>query len=137
MAANNALNPPARIGLVGLGMMGLPMARNLLKGGYALGVHDINSEAVADFVAQNPQVQAFATPADLAHSCEAVVTMLPNGKIVQSVVLDGANSLAAGMSAQHILIDMSSSSPVGTRQLGEKLTALGLSMIDEIGRAHV
>ncbi len=130
MAASKALTPPARLGVVGLGLMGVPMARNLLKAGYALAVYDVNAKAVADFVAENPQVQACAELSELARACDAVITMLPNGKIVRSVVLDGADNLASGLAAGKIVIDMSSSSPVGTRELGEQLAARGLAMID-------
>ena len=130
MAANNALTPPARIGLVGLGLMGVPMARNLLAAGYSLTVYDVNTQVLSDFAAANPAASAAASLRALAGVCDAVITMLPNGKIVRDVVLEGADNLASGLAAGTLVIDMSSSSPVGTRELGELLAARGLALID-------
>jgi 3-hydroxyisobutyrate dehydrogenase len=128
--ASDALKPPARIGVVGLGLMGVPMARNLLKAGFTLAVFDANAQAVRDFCAGRPEVLAPPSLRELAGSCAAVVTMLPNGAIVREVVLDGQDNLAAGLARGAVVIDMSSSSPVGTRDLGARLAERAVALID-------
>jgi 3-hydroxyisobutyrate dehydrogenase len=128
--ASDALKPPARIGVVGLGLMGVPMARNLLKAGFTLAVFDANAQAVRDFCAGQPDVLAPPSLRELARSCAAVITMLPNGAIVREVVLDGQDNLAAGLAEGAIVIDMSSSSPVGTRDLGARLAERAVALID-------
>jgi 3-hydroxyisobutyrate dehydrogenase len=127
---SEALKPPARVGVVGLGLMGVPMARNLHQAGFRLAVFDTNPQAVRDFCEGRPDVLAPPGLRPLAQACEAVITMLPNGAIVREVALDGADNLADGLAAGAILIDMSSSSPVGTRELGERLAQRGIAMID-------
>jgi 3-hydroxyisobutyrate dehydrogenase len=123
-----AILPPARIGFVGLGKMGQPMARQLARAGYRILAHDLDAEAVR-------QAREFAgaeVPGSLkaiAQSCDAVITMLPDGKAVRAVTA-AHDGLLAGFSAGSVLIDMSSSSPVGTRELGEILAARGVRMID-------
>ena len=128
--ASDSLKPPARIGVVGLGLMGVPMARNLLKAGFTLAVFDANAQAVRDFRAGQPAVAAPASLRELAAACDAVITMLPNGAIVREVVLDGADNLAAGLPKGAIVVDMSSSSPVGTRELGHRLAQRDVALID-------
>ncbi|MGH0053142.1 MAG: NAD(P)-binding domain-containing protein, partial [Sphaerochaetaceae bacterium] len=74
-----------KIGFIGLGIMGKPMAKNLLKAGYSLVVNDINKEAVAEVVASGATEAASAK--DVASQSEVVITMLPNSPHVQTVVL--------------------------------------------------
>lgn len=125
---------PERIGLVGLGQMGAPMARNLARAGFQLVVADASAEAVRRFGADTSCV----APSDLKSlgaECRVVITMLPDGATVRRVVLgegdgEGADCLAAGLARGAIVIDMSSSSPVGTRELGKALEARGITLID-------
>lgn len=115
--------PPERIGFVGLGRMGAPMARNLARAGFTLAVADASDAAVKRFAAD----VACETPASLAAlggACRAVITMLPDGKVVRDV------ALAAGLAPGSIVIDMSSSAPVGTRELGATLAARGIALVD-------
>ncbi len=138
--ASEPLKPPARIGLVGLGLMGVPMARNLLKAGFPLAVFDANARALREFCEASPGARAPDTLRALGEACDAVITMLPNGRIVREVVLDGADNLAAGLARGSLVIDMSSSSPVGTRELGALLAARGIALVDApvsggVGRA--
>ncbi len=128
--ASEPVKPPARIGFVGLGQMGVPMARNLLKAGYALTVFDADAKALRAFCEAHPGALAAAGPRALGQDCPVVITMLPNGSIVRQVVLDGADCLAAGLAGGAIVIDMSSSSPVGTRELGAALAERGVALID-------
>jgi len=121
---------PERIGLVGLGQMGAPMARNLARAGFRLAVFDATAEAVQRLVAD----VACETPADLKSlgaACRVVITMLPDGATVRRVVLgEGGDCLAAGLAHGSVVIDMSSSSPTGTRELGKELDARGITLVD-------
>jgi 3-hydroxyisobutyrate dehydrogenase len=124
------LSPPERIGFVGLGQMGAPMARNLARAGFGLAVADTDVGAVkrlaADVACDVP-----GTLRSLGAACRAVITMLPDGKAVRTVLLgDGGDALATGLAPGSILIDMSSSSPVGTRELGRALAERGVALVD-------
>jgi 3-hydroxyisobutyrate dehydrogenase len=124
--------PPARIGFVGLGKMGLPMARNLTGAGYRIAAHDLDRGAL-DRACEGTGAEAPGSLKAIGESCEAVITMLPDGKAVREVVLGvekRGDSLLAGFPRGGILIDMSSSSPVGTRELGARLAERGVAMLD-------
>jgi 3-hydroxyisobutyrate dehydrogenase len=121
---------PERIGLVGLGQMGAPMARNLARAGFQLVVADARGDVVRRFAADT----ACVVPPDLKSlgaACRVVITMLPDGATVRRVVAgDGGDCLAAGLARGAVVIDMSSSSPVGTRELGKTLEEGGIALID-------
>jgi 3-hydroxyisobutyrate dehydrogenase len=117
--------PPERIGFVGLGNMGAPMARHLAAAGYKLAVTDAAAATVVKFAADTP----CETDASNLPSCRVVITMLPDGKIVRDVLL-GTNGLAPKLARGSIVIDMSSSSPVGTRELSADLAKIGIPLID-------
>jgi 3-hydroxyisobutyrate dehydrogenase len=123
-------SPPGCIGFVGLGQMGAPMARNLARAGFALAVADASADAVERLAAE----VACVVPADLKSlgaSCPVVITMLPDGSVVRNVAIgDGGDALAAGLAPGSVLIDMSSSSPVGTRSLGRALAERGIALVD-------
>jgi 3-hydroxyisobutyrate dehydrogenase len=119
---------PKTIGFVGLGKMGWPMAVHLTKAGFDVTVLDVDAERQQAFVAQHACKSA-SSLADVAASSEVVITMLPDGKVVRRTVL-GENGLARAMARGSILVDMSSSSPTGTRELGEELAAMGVDMVD-------
>ena len=110
-----------RIGFVGLGNMGWPMA-HLLDPHFTLTVLDACTEVAESFAAEHRATATTSLEA-LAEASDAVITMLPNGDIVREVALGGADGgdLVAGMAAGSMLIDMSSSAPLGTRQLAEDL----------------
>jgi 3-hydroxyisobutyrate dehydrogenase len=119
-----------RIGFVGLGNMGRPMAENLLKGGFALAVADADPKRIAGL-----GVKALlpASHAALGEMSEIVITMLPDGKIVRKALLgdDGSNDgVLDGLQPGSLVIDMSSSAPVGTRELGAELAARGIALVD-------
>ncbi|MCC7272104.1 MAG: NAD(P)-dependent oxidoreductase [Alphaproteobacteria bacterium] len=121
-----------RVGFVGLGMMGGPMVRRLRAAGHDVAAADADDARFAAF-AGDPGVTRPASLAELGAAADVIVTMLPNGKIVRDVVLgrEGANDgLAAGMKPGAVVVDMSSSSPVGTRVLGPELAARGLGLVD-------
>ena len=130
--SSSAIVPPARIGFVGLGRMGQPMARRLSAAGYRILAHDLDPEALRR-AREAAGAEAPGSLKAIGEGCEAVITMLPDGGAVRTVALgrDGiADSLAAGLSAGSVLIDMSSSSPVGTRDLGAQLARRGVGMLD-------
>jgi 2-hydroxy-3-oxopropionate reductase len=116
-----------RIGFVGLGLMGLPMARRVLAAGYQLTVHNRTAARAEPLVAEGA-VQA-SSPRDVAHASEVVVTMVTDSPDVEAVVT-GEQGLLAGASAGLTWIDMSTISPDVTRRLGEAATAQGVRALD-------
>jgi 3-hydroxyisobutyrate dehydrogenase len=117
-----------RVGFVGLGMMGWPMARNLVAAGYALTVRDADGERQARFAEEHgcsaaADAQAFAAAA-------VVVTMLPDDTAVREAVLDWDGGIARALSAGAVVVDMSSSNPEGTKSLGERLAPSGIGLVD-------
>ena len=117
-----------KIGFIGVGNMGNPMAANLLKRGFDVTVFDARPETAAAFVAQHGG-KAAASLADLARGADALITMLPNDRIVRAVMLD-AGGAATAMAPGAVLIDMGTCDPTGTRQTAAALEKRGLAMID-------
>jgi 3-hydroxyisobutyrate dehydrogenase len=120
--------PPARIGFVGLGNMGAPMARHLASAGYPLVVADANAVTLARFCGTVPCERA-ASLTELGRSCRLLITMLPDGAAVRQVLL-GDGGIAVGLSAGSVVLDMSSAEPVGTRELAQRLAQAGISLVD-------
>jgi len=116
-----------KVGFIGLGVMGLRMAANLLKAGFPLAVHDLNGSAVAALVAQG--ATDAGSKAGVAAAADIVITMLPDTPDVESVVF-GEGGLAESMRAGSILVDMSSISPVATRRFAASLAERGVTMLD-------
>ena len=116
-----------RIGFIGIGAMGKPMALNLLKAGHELYVFDVVAAAVADMTAQG--AKACQSPKELAQNVDAVITMLPNSKIVESTVA-GANGLLAGSHPGQVFIDMSSVSAGSTKQMAKLAKEKGVGYVD-------
>ena len=114
------MNAIRKIGFIGIGNMGNPMAGHLVKKGFDVTVYDVRPEVVKAFVAQHGG-KAAATLVDVAHGMDAVITMLPDDKIVRKVVLgDGSeNCLAAGLAKGAVVIDMSTCNPTATRLLAD------------------
>lgn len=116
-----------KIGLIGLGIMGKPMAKNILKGGYTdLLVNDLNTAAVEEVVACGAKA---ATNREIGESCDVVLTMLPNSPHVKSVML-GENGVAAYMRPNTVFIDMSSINPVASKEIYEVLKNKSIGMLD-------
>lgn len=116
-----------KIGFVGLGIMGRPMSKNLLKAGYELVVTDIVKEAVDDVVQSG--ATAAATAAEVAAQCPIVITMLPNSPHVKSVVL-GKGGVLEGAKPGTILVDMSSIAPLASQEIEKACAEKGVKMID-------
>jgi 3-hydroxyisobutyrate dehydrogenase len=120
----------ARIGFIGMGNMGAPMAANLVRGGYQVTAHDIAPERARSF-ATTHNAHAAETLAALGRDCDLVITMLPSGHEVRQVLLEAdGGALVRNLRAGSIVIDMSSSDPVGTRRLGDELTAYNIELVD-------
>ena len=117
-----------KIGFIGVGNMGNPMAANLLKGGFDVTVFDARPETAAAFVAQHGG-KAAASLAEVARGADAVITMLPDDKIVRKVMLD-AGGAAAALARGAVLIDMGTCDPTGTQQTAAALEPLGIHMVD-------
>ena len=116
-----------RVGFIGLGIMGKPMAKNLLKAGYDLVVADLNQEAVAELAAAGAQTAA--NGAGVAEACQVVITMVPNSPHVRAAVL-GENGVAQGAKPGTVLIDMSSIDPTESKAIGAELAKKGIEMLD-------
>lgn len=115
-----------KIGLIGLGIMGKPMAKNLLKAGYELVVNDRNQANVEEVVAAGA---SSASQAEIGETCDVVLTMLPNSPQVKEVML-GDDGVAAHMKAGSTFIDMSSINPVASKEIAAVLEAKGIDMLD-------
>ena len=125
-----SLAPPATIAFIGLGMMGRPMAARLAEAGFKLRLYDLSQKAVSDFIGAHPSALATASPKAAAQGADAVITMLPDGKIVRQALIEGRDPAREGMAAGAIAIDMSSSNPVDTQKLARDLAALGVALLD-------
>lgn len=117
----------SKIGFIGLGIMGKPMSKNLLKAGYELVVNDKNASAVAEVVAAG--AVAVASAKEVAEQCDIIITMLPNSPHVKEVVL-GANGIIDGAKPGTIVIDNSSIAPLVAREVAVKLAEKGVEMLD-------
>ena len=116
-----------RIGFIGLGIMGLPMARNLMKAGYSLTVNNRSPEPEQALAAEGAQVAR--TAREVAERSDIVITMLPDSPQVEEVVL-GENGVAEGLRAGGLYIDMSSVAPSTARKVAEALQAQGADALD-------
>lgn len=116
-----------KIGFIGLGIMGKPMAQNLRKAGYALVVHDLNAAAVEALVQAG--ATSAQTPREVASGSEIIITMLPNSPHVRTVML-GENGVLAGARKGQIVVDMSSIAPLVSRELAATAATQGVTMLD-------
>lgn len=120
------------VAFIGLGQMGAPMARNLLKQGHRLAVFDLNAEAVNALVQLG--ASASKNAAEAAQDAEFVITMLPNGDLVRETLL-GENGVCQTLSKSALIIDMSTIHPLQTDLLISDLASGGFSMMDvPVGR---
>lgn len=119
----------ATVGFVGVGNMGWPMAANLLKGGFTVGVADARREVADNFVQQLGGT-APDTLAQLAAMSDVVVTMLPTSAHVAAVLAEGDDHVLAGLKPGSIVIDMTSGQPAVTQKLAERLAEVGAVLID-------
>lgn len=115
-----------KLGFIGLGIMGRPMAKNLLKAGEELLVADLNKEAVADVVAAGA---VEATYAEIGEQCERIIIMVPSGAISKSILF-GEGGVASTIKEGTIVCDMSSVTPVESQECYEALKKQGVGFVD-------
>lgn len=116
-----------KVGFIGLGIMGRPMSKNLLKAGYDLTVLDYNESAVKELVALG--ASSAPTASEIAKQCDVVVTMLPNSPHVKAVAL-GEGGIIDGARQGLTFIDMSSIDPMASKEIGAALAEKGVDMLD-------
>ncbi len=116
-----------KIGFVGLGVMGKPMAKNLVRAGYSLTVFDVKPEPVEELAQMG--ADKGVSPADVAAKCDVIVTMLPNSPHVINVI-SGKDGILETATEGKIIIDMSSISPVVSKQMYELAAQKGVEFLD-------
>jgi 3-hydroxyisobutyrate dehydrogenase len=118
------------IGIIGLGMMGVPMANNLLKGNFTVKGYDLNPLAKEKINASS-QFEWVNSPEQIAQSCNAIILMLPDSNIVDRLLWgDANNGIVSHFKGNTVVIDMSSSKPTNSKMNAEKLEKLGFGFID-------
>ncbi len=115
------------IGFIGLGIMGRPMAHNLLKAGYPLVVLNRHQDVTDELTAKG--ARAAQTPKEVAAQCDVLITMLPDSPQVEEVIT-GPDGALEGLRAGQIVIDMSTISPLVTRNLAAHLAERKVAMLD-------
>ena len=116
-----------KIGFIGLGIMGRPMAKNLLKAGFSLVVYDLNKEAVADVVKAG--AASARSSRDVAQSTEVIIIMVPDSPEVKEVIL-GKDGVLEGVRPGSLVIDMSSINPLVSQEIARELKKKGIDMLD-------
>lgn len=115
-----------KVGLIGLGIMGKPMAKNMLKSGYDLYVSDLNAAAVDEVAAVGAKR---AGSVEIGRTCDVVMTMLPNSPQVKAVML-GEGGVAQAMRPGSVFIDMSSINPIASKEIAGVLEQREIEMLD-------
>jgi 2-hydroxy-3-oxopropionate reductase len=118
---------PVEIGFIGLGIMGQPMAHNLLRAGFPVTVQNRHQEVTNAFLAEG--ARSASLPKEIAATCDVVITMLPGTAEVEEVLV-GSDGVIEGAHAGLIVLDMSTISPVVTRTLAARLAEKGIAMLD-------
>ena len=116
-----------KIGFVGLGIMGKPMAKNLLKAGYEVVAYAIVGEALEEVVSEG--AESGESPKDVAQKTTLIITMLPDGPDVEKVVL-GTNGVLEGAQSGSVIIDMSSISPIVAKNVYSECKKKGIELLD-------
>ena len=115
-----------KVGFIGLGIMGRPMAKNMLKAGVDLLVADLNKEAVADVVAAGAEEASYA---EIGERCERIIIMVPSGEITKSILF-GEGGVASTVKAGTVICDMSSVTPVESQECYQALKEKGVGFVD-------
>lgn len=116
-----------KVGFIGLGIMGKPMAKNILKKGYEVTVFDFVQPAVDELVAAGAKAETSGKA--VAEQVEVVITMLPNSPNVEAALFS-ENGIAAGLSAGKTVIDMSSIAPKASQDFAKRLAEKGVDFLD-------
>jgi 2-hydroxy-3-oxopropionate reductase len=117
----------AKIGFVGLGIMGKPMSKNLIKAGHQLVVYDIVAKPLEELKQAGAEVAA--SPSEVASKANIIITMLPNSPHVKQAIL-GEKGVAEGARSGALVVDMSSIAPLVAREVGAELAKKGIRMLD-------
>lgn len=115
-----------KLGFIGLGIMGSPMAGQLIKGGHEVFIHT-RSKVPAELTSTNATV--CASPKEVAQKADIIFTMVPDTPDVEKVLF-GESGIASGLSKGKIVVDMSSISPIATKEFAKKINALGCEYLD-------
>jgi len=116
-----------KVGFVGVGMMGGPMCRNVLKGGHEVVVYDLNPDAIARVAGAS--TTAAGSPKAVAEQVDIIFTSLPMPADVEQVVL-GPDGIAAGAKAGHTIVDLSTNAPAVVKRLHDELAGKGIAFVD-------
>jgi 2-hydroxy-3-oxopropionate reductase len=116
-----------KIGFIGLGIMGKPMARNLIRAGYSLVVHNRSRRKVDEL--EREGASAATSPKEVAAAVDIVITMLPNSPDVEFVAL-GQNGIKDAVKRGQLFIDMSTINPIVSQKIAQDLSAAGVAMVD-------
>ena len=117
----------SQLGFIGLGIMGKPMAGHLLAGGHAVSVYDVNASSVHELVGKG--ATACASSKEVAAKSDIIIVMVPDTPDVEAVLF-GADGVADGVRPGSIVVDMSSISPIATKEFARKLQEKGVGMLD-------
>ena len=115
------------VGFIGLGVMGKPMARQVLAAGHEVIVHNRSPQAVDELVSEG--ATAASGPADLASRCDTVITVLPSDTEVLEVIL-GDGGVLEGLAAGSAIVDMSTTKPQTATAVGQRCEAAGIGFLD-------
>lgn len=118
------------LGFIGLGTMGKPMTKNLLRAGYQVVVHSRSPGPVDEVVKEFDDAEAVGSPKEVAERADVVMSCVPDSPDVKKIVLEDENPILEGISQGKVYIDMSTISPVVTRQIAEKIRGQGAQMLD-------
>ncbi|KAE9530206.1 sulfolactaldehyde 3-reductase [Testudinibacter aquarius] len=122
----------SNIAFIGLGQMGKPMASNLIKKGHSLNVYDINKTAISEV--QSLGAHSSISPKEAVKGCEFIITMLPNGKLVENVIF-GKDGIIHSMDKNSLIIDMSTIHPLESDSLRNRLAEYNIEFMDApVGR---
>lgn len=116
------------VGFIGLGNMGLPMAKNVLKAGREVVAFDVNQSAISDI--SSAGAKTASSPADVAGAVQTLITMLPSNPHVRKVYLDSTDGVLAGVSAGSLLIDCSTCEPAVSQEVAKAAAECGASLVD-------
>jgi 2-hydroxy-3-oxopropionate reductase len=119
--------PKPRIGFIGVGIMGFPMAKNLIKAGYPLVAYALSEQSISKIALEGAERGESCT--HVAKNCDIIITMLPNSPDVEQVIL-GEQGILKGACKGQILIDMSSIAPLVSQSLAQELEKKGIDMLD-------
>jgi 2-hydroxy-3-oxopropionate reductase len=118
---------PTRVGFIGLGIMGKPMAKNLIEAGFPLTVHNRSRASVDELVKHG--AAAADSPREVASVVDVIITMLPNSPDVEAVAL-GPGGIKDGATSGQLFIDMSTINPIVSQQIARELSTAGVDMVD-------